>query len=235
MPWGWGLLGQLHMSDGAGVEGQGTSSEAVTAGAAPRARATRAGPDPAVAASAPDGAAAVLQEEEGAAEGRGARQRRRASGPVSYSDGRRAPPSMDTKQRALQALCGWYHPDADHSTLKTKQQWAAEFGIDKRRFCYWEENVGEEMIDRLRRGVVPLPCRPPGPDGKARSYAKAAVASDETDDVVSLGFLHGYNLDELLKDLKARCNRVGDSRKYGSKGSRGLYREAVKWAVTPGA
>eukprot|EP00967_Tisochrysis_lutea_P044322 scaffold53716_cov27-Tisochrysis_lutea.AAC.2 len=38
---------------------------------------------------------------------------------------------------------------------------------------------------------------------------------------------HDYDLHELLQSLtlKGRCTRVGDSRPYGGKGTRGLYRE----------
>ena len=212
---GLGLLDQLNMSNGAGADDQDTSGEAETAGAARRARSTRAGPDLAAAASALDGGAPVFREEGRAIEGRGARRARRESGPVSYGDGRRPPPSVDTKQKALQAICCCYRPDADQSVLKTKQrEWAAEFGVDKRRFSYWEEHVDDDMIDRLRRGVVPLPYRPQGPNGEARSYAKPAAATGEADNRKALGFLHGYNLEELHQKLTARCTRVGDFRRY---------------------
>ena len=29
-----------------------------------------------------------------------------------------------------------------------------EFGVDRRRFLHWEKEMGEEAIDRIRRGVV---------------------------------------------------------------------------------
>ena len=140
------------------------------------------------------------------------------------------------------AICCWYHPDADHSTLKRKQQWAAEFGVDKRRFAYWEERLGEEMLDRICRGVLPLPQGPQGPNGESRTYAKAVAEAQRRirrtarEQASSLGSLHGYDLDALLKSsLKGRCTRVGDSRPYGGKGTRGLYREgAVKWAASTG-
>ena len=67
----------------------------------------------------------VLRDEEEAGSARGGRPRRRAGAPVSYTSSGRTQPSEDTKQRALHAICHWYHPRADRSKLTTKAQWAS--------------------------------------------------------------------------------------------------------------
>ena len=182
-----------------------------------------------MATSAPDGDAEDLREE-----GRGAQRDHWVSGPVSYTNGRRPPPSVDTKQKALKVICCWYQPDADHSTPRTKQQWAAGFGVNKRHITYWEERIGDEMLDRIPRGVLPLPKRPSRSDGEPRTYTRAQEGSSprSTPSTVHLGCLHAYDLDELMNSFRARCSRVGDSRPYGSKGTRGLYREGVQWAAS---
>lgn len=106
------------MSDAAESEGQTTTTVALAAGAAPRARAGHAGPNTwtAASASALNEASEVLRGLGGAGEGRAARRTRQESG---------APPLVDTKQKALHAICSSAHlpsavgttptPDADHS------------------------------------------------------------------------------------------------------------------------
>lgn len=81
-------------------------------------------------------------------------------------------PQEDTKERALKAILCWYHPDADKSVWRTKADWAREFGIDRPRFTYWEARIGEETIDMIKRGVVPLPDdRPPLQVSSAHMHA----------------------------------------------------------------
>jgi len=111
----------------------------------------------------------VLQGEEGQGAARNGRTGRRTQAPVSYSQGGRASPVEDTKQRALNAICWWYHPGADRAELARKGQGAKDFGVDRQRMSYWEKHLGEEMLGHIRRGVVPLPPRP----GKERGRAGA--------------------------------------------------------------
>ena len=59
----------------------------------------------------------------------------------------------------------WYHPDTDRLVLCYKALWAAEFGVDRRRMDHWEKRLGAEDLERIRRGVIPLPARAPGPQG----------------------------------------------------------------------
>ena len=54
-------------------------------------------------------------------------------------------------------------------------QWASEFGVDRRRFLHWEKQMGEEAIDRIRRGVVSLPPRPGQREGEREEDAAAAA------------------------------------------------------------
>mmetsp|Transcript_28802 Transcript_28802/g.88293 ORF Transcript_28802/g.88293 Transcript_28802/m.88293 type:complete len:194 (-) Transcript_28802:3-584(-) len=102
-------------------------------------------------------------------------------------------------------------PRADHSKRKTKAQWASAFGIDRQRFTYWEKHMGEETLDRIRRGVVPLP-RVPGEEksdgeGEGEANNPDSPRHPPTDE----GELYGYKLEELKKRLQlGYCTRIGD-------------------------
>lgn len=76
----------------------------------------------------------VLRDEQEAGSARDGRPRRRTGAQMSNSGFGRAQPSQGTKQRAVNAICHWYHPRTDHSILTTKAQWAKEFGVDRQRF-----------------------------------------------------------------------------------------------------
>lgn len=125
-----------------------------------------------------DVAAVVLREEGEAGGASSGRRRRRAAAQVSYIGGGRVAPQEDTKERALKAMrCALLvpsrHRHTDRSTLRTKADWAKEFGIDRPRFTYWERHIGEDTIDAIKRDVIPLPDRPPSASGEQRSYARA--------------------------------------------------------------
>jgi len=74
--------------------------------------------------------------------------------------------------------------------------------------------MGKEAIDRIRRGVVPLPPRPGQREGEREE--DAAAAAPAATDGESSGTLFGYNLDELQKRFAAACTRIGDGRMYGA-------------------
>ena len=95
----------------------------------------------------------------------------------------------------------WYHPDTDRSVLCSKALWAAEFGVDRRRMDHWEKRLGAEDLERIRRGVIPLPARTPGPQGEERSYARAPEQA--ADRAAALGSKHPPEESSIVDGIRA--------------------------------
>jgi len=75
--------------------------------------------------------------------------------------------------------------------------------VDRQRMSYWEKHLGEETLDRIRRGVVPLPPR------TGREEATASDGGGGNDAPISL---YRYDVAKLKETLAAGCTRVGDGR-----------------------